>query len=239
MNISHLILSGPRVGPDHLSSVWMLPWGLEHNSGLVSLSRPAEPNIGSACLPLFPWLVWKQQVLKPSREERNHFPFLLVMKYRQGLGSIAVASFLGQREKRQGLRKNFLGCSTGLWCFRSLPGPKLQRTSTLLASAPDASGLPGLAVGVCLTGSFPEDYLISAGLVVWLPEEAEDAPLLATCISTLNAHGLPPSLQLPPFLPLFFQGLKLGCLKNLQAAFRRWVFQGLSFLPSYPRYLDS
>lgn len=29
---------------------------------------------------------------------------------------------------------------------------------------PDASGLPGPAVGICLTGSFPEDCLISIGL---------------------------------------------------------------------------
>ena len=59
---------------------------------------------------------------------------------------------------------------------------------------PDAGGVPGPAVGVCLTGSFPEDHLISTG-PVGLPRRGKGScwPPLPTTTCPLQR----PSLAFP------------------------------------------
>lgn len=53
---------------------------------------------------------------------------------------------------------------------------------------PDAGGLPGPAVGVCLTGSSPEDRLILTGLVRLAAEKGQRKPF-TPCPSPPHAHS--------------------------------------------------
>lgn len=95
---------------------------------------------------------------------------------------------------------------------------------------PDAGGVPGPAVGICLTGSFLEDCLISTGLV-WLARRAEEAVTpLATATCPLRRLFL--AFCIPATLP---EGGAGGCSARgvcvcVTPSWRLRGLQGLSFL---------